>query len=199
MKFLKSKLKENLKTDEQLVAVYKQTGDESSIEILFDRYSHLIFAVSMKYLHDEEESKDAVLELFSRLPNDLKKYEIRNFAFWIHTVTKNYCFHKLEKDGLTPGPSPKERGEIPDAFIEEPGEADLQKFLLDHLEDALQSLTDKQRKCIELFYLQEKSYEEIQQATGHTYNEVKSHIQNGKRNLKIFLERKKNEQRQKHI
>jgi len=193
LKFLKSKRKGNLKTDEELVTGYKQTGDDTCIEILFDRYSHLIFAVSMKYLHDEEESKDAVLELFSRLPNDLKKYEIRNFAYWIHTVTKNYCFHKLK--GPTPVPFQDESAYSPLLWRGDGGEADLQQFLLDHLEEALQSLADKQRKCIELFYLQEKSYEEIQQATGHSYNEVKSHIQNGKRNLKNFLERKKNEQR----
>ena len=57
------------------------------------------------------------------------------------------------------------------------------------LEKAIEELNEDQRKCIELFYLKEKSYNEIIEITGYTMNEVKSFIQNGKRNLKIKLEK----------
>jgi RNA polymerase sigma factor (sigma-70 family) len=58
---------------------------------------------------------------------------------------------------------------------------------LSNLNEALKSLAEKQRICVELFYLQEKSYNEVAEITGFTMNEVKSFIQNGKRNLKIYL------------
>ena len=57
------------------------------------------------------------------------------------------------------------------------------------LETAIEELYEDQRKCIELFYLKEKSYNDIVDITGYTMNEVKSFIQNGKRNLKIKLEK----------
>ncbi len=57
------------------------------------------------------------------------------------------------------------------------------------LEKAISELNEDQRRCIDLFYLKDKSYNEIAELTGYTLNEVKSFIQNGKRNLKIKLER----------
>jgi RNA polymerase sigma-70 factor (ECF subfamily) len=55
-------------------------------------------------------------------------------------------------------------------------------------------LSEEQRICIELFYLKERSYKEITELTGLQFNEVKSYIQNGKRNLKIQMEKTLNEQ-----
>ena len=179
----------NLKNDEELVAEFRQTNDMQCIEILFNRYSELLFAVSMKYLHNEDESKEAVLEIFSKLPGHLMKYEIKNFGSWIYTITKNYCFHflKTRKFHL-----PEEalnhlaRGTPPAPDFDE---IDYDKILHDHLSESLDILNKEQRLCIDLFYFGDKSYEEIQAETGFTYMQVKSHIQNGKRNLRIYLDK----------
>ena len=79
------------------MAAYKASADEACIEILFNRYAHLVFAVALKYLHNEEESKDAVIEIFEKVPEDIKRYEIKKFSHWIYIVTKNHCFHLLKK------------------------------------------------------------------------------------------------------
>jgi RNA polymerase sigma factor (sigma-70 family) len=178
----------NTKTDEQLVADYKQSGDPICVEILFNRYSQLVFAVALKYLHHEEESKDAVIELFAKVPSDLKRYEIKNFSHWIYIVTKNYCYQFLKKRKHHLGEEAVDHFSQP-SWPDTTDDTDLGKQLMDHLEESLDSLNEDQRSCIRLFYLQEKSYEEIERETGFSYNQVKSHIQNGKRNLKIYLSR----------
>jgi RNA polymerase sigma-70 factor (ECF subfamily) len=58
---------------------------------------------------------------------------------------------------------------------------------LEQLEMAMKILGEEQKQCIELFYLQEKSYKEVTEITGFSMNQVKSFIQNGKRNLKNYL------------
>jgi RNA polymerase sigma-70 factor (ECF subfamily) len=58
------------------------------------------------------------------------------------------------------------------------------------LNEALKTLNDAQKQCITLFYLQKKSYNEIAVLTGYTPMQIKSNIQNGKRNLKIIMEKK---------
>ena len=58
---------------------------------------------------------------------------------------------------------------------------------LEQLQDALVRLSEEQKKCIELFYFKEKSYKEVSDLTGFSINEVKSYLQNGKRNLKGYL------------
>lgn len=166
---------------------FKQTGDMGCIEVLFNRYCELVFGVALKYLHNQDESKDAVVDIFEKVPSDLKKYEIKNFSHWIYIVSKNHCYQLLKKrkynlsaDYLDLHPTESWNDTDEDSI-------DLGKLLGKHLEESLLTLNEAQKTCIRLFYLEEKSYDDIQQITGYNYNQVKSHIQNGKRNLKIYL------------
>ncbi len=186
MRFIKSG-QESTKSDADIINAFLASGDHQYIGMLFDRYSHLVFAVSMKYLKNEEDSKDATLHIFEKLPKDLLHYEIRNFSSWLHTVTKNYCFRFLSKKKFNTLDSEK----IPDN--QEDSEDEFLVQYLPFLNDAISSLKDEQRICIEFFYIQNLSYQEVSEKTGYTMNEVKSYIQNGKRNLKIILLKKSND------
>jgi RNA polymerase sigma-70 factor (ECF subfamily) len=143
----------------------------------------------MKYLEDEETAKDAVMQIFENLFSGLMKHEIRSFKPWLHTVVKNHCLYKLRsqrhlrqaEDGLKKDlEHDMESGYV--MHLEDDGEHQLKD-----LEDAILMLSREQRLCIELFYLKKKPYREIVEITGNTFEQVKSHIQNGKRNLKILL------------
>jgi RNA polymerase sigma factor (sigma-70 family) len=186
MRFITSG-RESKKSDEEVISSYKQTHDPYYIGVLFDRYSHLVFGVSMKYLKSEEDSKDVVLKIYEKLPSDLIAYEIHNFSSWLHTVTRNHCLKFLEQNKYYKVP--------PDRLVAEVDDDDdsFQKTYLPHLEDAIKQLNEGQRICIELFYLQKMSYEEVSSKTGYSMLQVKSFIQNGKRNLKIILLKKKND------
>ena len=70
------------------------------------------------------------------------------------------------------------------------------ELVLEYLQEAMNELKEAQQECIELFYMRDCSYLEISKITGYTLNEVKSHIQNGKRNLKKYIA-EKDEQAQK--
>ena len=186
--------KKNKSDDAEIISLYKETGDNLYVGILFERYSHLAFGVCMKYLKNEDDSKDAVLQIFENIIEDLKRFNIKSFAPWLHSVAKNHCLMQLRKKRLVFN---DERGvqqaeatllTVPSdmSFMSE----DLTEEHLNDLDEAIRSLSDEQNKCIRLFYLQEKSYQEVSALTGFNMNEVKSHIQNGKRNLKNYLIRK---------
>jgi RNA polymerase sigma factor (sigma-70 family) len=184
----------NKSDDDGIISLYKETGDNLYVGILFERYSHLAFGVCMKYLKNEDDSKDAVLQIFENIMKDLKRFNIKSFAPWLHSVAKNHCLMQLRKKRMV--------------FNDEKGVQQAEATLLtipsnmtfmnedvteEHLKDldaAIESLNAEQNKCIRLFYLQEKSYQEVSLLTGYNMNEVKSHIQNGKRNLKNYLVRK---------
>lgn len=188
--------KTNIKdtSDEQLITLYKDTEDTLYIGELFDRYTQLSFLVCMKYLKDEEESKDAVMQVFERLINDVKKYEIKQFRFWLHTVVKNHCLALLEKKNRIPLGSNEFLHNMGDdethkgpKLIDDDDEMEWSEEQLQQLEKAITFLNEEQKTCIELFYLQQKSYVEVAEMTGYDLKQVKSFIQNGKRNLKIHL------------
>jgi RNA polymerase sigma-70 factor (ECF subfamily) len=186
MLFLKSG-KGSEKSDDEIISGFRNKQDSVFIELLFDRYSHLVFAVSMKYMKNEEDSKDIVIRIFEKLPKDLLTYTIHNFSSWLHTVTKNYCLRELSKN---------KRYFVPADDLPDQSEELDESFLTNYhpyLDEAINTLNKEQKICIELFYIQNLSYTEVCDKTGYTMNQVKSYIQNGKRNLKIILLKKAND------
>jgi RNA polymerase sigma-70 factor (ECF subfamily) len=144
----------------------------------------------MKYLKNEEEAKDSVQQVFLKVIQELHKYKVEYFKSWLYMVAKNHCLMKLrERQG-------KYLAEVNDRLLAQPEEeADRQALLQnDHtlglMADALKELNDEQRQCVTLFYLEKKSYQQVSDQTGFSLLQVKSYIQNGKRNLKILIEKK---------
>ncbi len=185
---------DNQLSDLDLLALYKAQHETSVVGILFRRYKHLVYGVCLKYLRDPDESKDAVMQIFEKLIVDLKKHNIDNFKAWLHTVSKNHCLMIIRKN--------KSRGYQSAAPVDEsmdvvemnalwhPDHNVEKENTLQRLEEAIQHLNNVQKRCIELFYLEEKSYQQVSELTGYSMLQVKSFIQNGKRNLKIMMEKK---------
>jgi len=151
-----------------------------------------LYGVCLKYLKDTEQSKDAVMEVFEHAMEKIHGTEIKSFKAWIYTVTKNHCLMHLRKTSalnkLTNG--------MVENFLAEIMESGTEMNLLneaseinqeENLKIALTKLKKEQEICIRMMYLENKSYKEIAGITGFTLNEVKSFIQNGKRNLKILI------------
>ena len=179
-------------TDEALVALYRKTKDLGIVGKLFERYTHLVYGICLKYLKNEERSKDAVMEIFEELFVKLSLHEVRNFKSWLYSVSRNYCLMEIRRDGT----SLRLKERLLDDFRGEGMEFDSVWHLLEEEENnisddmllkALDSLVPGQAECVRMLYLEDKTYKDIARETGYSMNEVKSHIQNGKRNLKIFL------------
>jgi len=192
MFFFKRSPKQKDPSDATLIQNYKTHNDNAALAKLFERYSHLIFCVCQKYLKNEEDSKDAVMEIFQKLTAELDKHKIDNFKGWLLSVTKNYCLMKIrskEKKFIRLAKFEENDG----IFVEYPSwehlYSDVNKEELQNLnlEAALNQLNEAQRVCIQLFYFEEKTYRKIAEITGFEVKQVKSYIQNGKRNLKNIL------------
>lgn len=178
--------------DLQLIARYKQTDDNSCVGILFQRYTHLIMGVCMKYLKDEDAAEDASMQIFEKLLKDLKKHEVQQFKAWLHMVCKNYCLMQL-RSGSAKMKRDREMHKDLASFMESDIELHLtlentKEVQLTFMEECIKGLNQEQKLCIELFFLQEKSYQEVTEMTNYNMNNVKSYIQNGKRNLKNCIE-----------
>lgn len=181
-------------TDEQLVEKFKSTGDNLCIGELFARYRHLVFGVCMKYLKDQDESQDVQMKVFEKLLKDLGRHEIEQFKGWLYTVAKNEClmYLRAQKSQRARDLELKKDSQgvmETDPVLHPDGVTETERQL-QTMESSLQELNESQRRCLELFYLEKKCYQEITSLTGYTLNEVKSYIQNGKRNLKILMTKK---------
>jgi RNA polymerase sigma-70 factor (ECF subfamily) len=173
-------------SDNELITRYQLKKDIDCIAELYKRYTGFVFSVSMKYLKSEEKSTDAVLDIFEDLIEKLLVHNVENFRAWLYSVTKNYCmlyFRSLKQEI---------NREIGHDLINHAEASDTENFYceknLQLMEDCMGKLKSEQRLCIDLFFIQEKSYVEIGEITGFSLNQVKSFIQNGKRNLKLLME-----------
>lgn len=175
-------------SDEELLRQFEETNDHKVIGDLFSRYVHLVYGLCLKYLKDRDVAQDAVMNIFESLHTKLKTHEVTFFKSWLYMVSKNHCLMELRKLK----PTEKINGafmenELMMHPIEEEGPIDEN---LENLEDCLRQLRADQQTCIRLFYLKQMSYDEVSARTKFAMKKVKSYIQNGKRNLKICLDRK---------
>lgn len=180
-------------SDENLLSEYLKTRDMEVLGELYDRYMHLVYGVCLKYFKERTTSQDAVIQIFEKLVIEIDKHEIRNFKSWLYVVTKNHCLMEIRKTK-------------PGKIISVSSENDMAGFMENHeelhpidgeadeineqaLNDCIEKLKEEQKNCIRLFYFESKSYREICSILSLEEKKVKSFIQNGKRNLKICLEK----------
>ena len=181
-------------SDENLIAAFVKTGKNEYFNEIFSRYTHLIFGVCIKYLKNEDDAKDAVMQIFENLIDTINDQEILNFKSWIYTVAKNHCLMKLRKEKSIAGKEEDYKKLITSKVVELSEEIHLindkeSKDIFDKLEKAIKSLKREQQICIKMLYLQNKTYAEVSEMTGYTMKQVKSYVQNGKRNLRNYLEK----------
>lgn len=186
MSFLKD-ISNSTLPDSALLLLYKKDGDLATLGQLYQRYMELVYGVCLKYFKEPERSKDAVMQIFEELIVKLKKHEIENFRSWLHQVAKNYCLMQLRT------PRNLKTVEIPASLMQSDEHVHLNGVLdkeenFQRLEFCLASLTEDQRRAVTLFYMEGKCYNEIVQLMGQEWNQVRSFIQNGRRNLKICMD-----------
>ena len=177
--------------DQDLLERFYADHDNQWLGILLERYTLLLLGVCMKYLKNEELARDSVQQIFLKAITELQKYRVEYFKSWIYMVAKNHCLMQLRDK---PG---KNTVEVKDSIPAEPDETDKESLLLNektymYMGEALKELNADQQLCVTLFYMEKKSYHQIAEQTGYSMMQVKSHIQNGKRNMRILIGKKMN-------
>ena len=179
---------ENL-TDEELLKRYCDSGELVYFVEAYKRYMPLVYGVALKYLKRPEDAQDAVMQLFEELVVKIKEVEIQSFKAWLYTCIRNNCLMEIRKRSKNLSVS------LDDSFMEFCDDFHLtvvseSENREESLRECVESLPEKQRISVKYFFLDELSYKEVEERTGFSSKMVKSFIQNGKRNLKLCLERK---------
>lgn len=189
--FFKSPGKRKEYSDDWLMHQFKATGDLELLGRLYEKYMHLVYGVCLKYLKNREASQDATMQIFEKLIIEIPQRAIDNFKPWLYVLTKNYCLMQLRSEKSRKS-GKEEMMEKDQVFMENSYEMhlnndDVLEQNLDTLKRCIEQLKAEQKECIRMFYLEEKCYQEIADATKYQLKKVKSYIQNGKRNLKICM------------
>ena len=170
--------------DEELYILYLKEKDSKSLGLLLERYTILLFGVCMKYLRNQEDAKDAVQTVFEKVIKETGQKNIENFGGWIYKIAINECLMRLRKKSHTKTELTDNHQELNhEYFLSENEDKEKQ---LTFIEKCLPLLPAEQKDCLERFYLQKQSYDKIAGLTGYSVKQVKSYIQNGKRNMRLL-------------
>jgi len=183
--------KKEYSSDEELLKHYKQSGNKDLFADLFKKHVSVVYGTCLFYLQDKDEAQDATMQLFEKLMLDINNREIDNFKGWLSFVVRNHCISIIRKNkSQSKNIKSYYEFEYEDANYETEEKINTvsDDVMLENMKQCLPKLKENQRLCVELFYLNNKSYQDIANQTEFTLNEIKSYIQNGKRNLKLLLE-----------
>jgi RNA polymerase sigma factor (sigma-70 family) len=179
-------------SDQELIAAYRQSSDLKVLAELYQRYIDLLFGVCLKYLGERETAKDAVMEIFEELAQKLHKHEVTHFKGWLYTLARNHCLMQLRSSGRIKIHSfdPELMQTAEELHLTDKIEKEAR---LEWLASCIESLSAEQKVVVSLFYLENKCYKEIAAITGQDWNKVRSLVQNGRRNLRICMQRQETE------
>jgi RNA polymerase sigma factor (sigma-70 family) len=186
MNFFSKPIKPTDADDDKLLINYRKSGDLAILGKLYEKQMGLVYGVCLKYLKDEEQAKDAVMGIFEELTVKVKQHDIKQFKSWLYVLSRNYCLMQLRAGKKMELVNLDDVMEF--SLVLHPDDNN-REAAMQALEKCMDKLSGNQKQSISLFYLKEKCYKEITELTGFSLNDVKSYIQNGKRNLKICLEK----------
>jgi RNA polymerase sigma-70 factor (ECF subfamily) len=178
-------------SEQELLRRYYQDGNKEWLGIVLQRYTLLLLGVCMKYLKNEEAARDAVQQIFLKAITELEKYQVEYIKSWLYMVAKNHCLMQFRDKN-------RQLVELSEQLVETQDTEELLSIkekdrLLDWMHESIKNLNPEQQQCVTLFYLEKRSYQEVAEQTGYTLLQVKSNIQNGKRNLRLMIQRKSRE------
>ncbi len=174
--------------EQTLLDRYRKTGDTAILGKLYSDYMHLVYGVCLKYLKDREKSQDAVMDIFESLVEKLRQQEVANFKSWLYVVARNHCLMILRSAAYKKEMENKSVSDMEFALPVHHVNGRMEDEDMAALKKCIEKLKNEQKECVSMFYLEELSYREITERTRFDLKKVKSHIQNGKRNIKICIE-----------
>lgn len=178
--------KQDYQSDEQLLQKYYSDENPEWLGDLLERYTALLLGVALKYLKDEYAAKDIVQTVFYKALSEIPKKEIKNIGAWLYQVAKNECFNHFRMQKNMLDEEVLEQVQSPDEILIVNLLKEEEKSLI--LKNAVEDLNADQKQSINLFYFEQKSYQQISELMNVSIKQVKSNIQNAKRNLKNTLE-----------
>ena len=174
-------------TDAELVQQYKQNNNIDTLGDLYSRYMDLVYGVCLKYLKVPDEAQDAVIIIFEELILKVKKYDIQSFKPWLYQVATNHCLMKIRSTKSNPKSTNEDIMHlVENTHLEDVLAKEINLTLMEH---CIEKLPTEQKLVVQLFYLKEQCYKQIAQDIQLDVQKVRSYIQNGRRNLKICMEK----------
>jgi RNA polymerase sigma-70 factor (ECF subfamily) len=152
----------------------------AAFERLLDLYSRKVFRMAVMMMHDAGRAEEVTQDIFLKLWQALPAYDGRAApSTWLYTIARNTCLSALRAESYRKASA---LGEVAEPAISSAGSLRIE------LEQGLSRLPEIQREAITLFYLEERSIEDVAQILDIPEGTVKSHLHRARRALGEIME-----------
>jgi RNA polymerase sigma-70 factor (ECF subfamily) len=160
--------------------------DESALAALYDRYSGLVYAESIRILRDGSAAEEILQDLFLQVWRTAEKFDPQRGSLpgWLLVAARNRSISRLRRHDSRPNDELTETSVVLPCTLET---AVAQNQLLGRVKNAMSSLPNGQREAIELAYFDGMSHSEIAARTGAPLGTVKTWIRTAMDTLKKEL------------
>lgn len=173
------------RSETELVTELLARRDGRIFEELYRRSRRKIFGVCFNLLGEAAAAEDACHDAYIRAWEKLDSLRGSDFTAWVRRIAANRCYDELRRrrpDELDENhPEPATDHRIDRSVIA--------RQELDRAIDVIASLEEHQRRVFLLRHIDHHSYEEISEATGFDAKQVKSYLQNARRNFHLAWQR----------
>lgn len=176
-------------------------GKENAFSFLYQQTYKKSYYVALKYLRNETLVEDVLQDSYVAAFKSLEKLENpEKFSAWMARIVANRALNELKKDKpLLFSETENEDGQdITETF--EDDRVNIQpEMALDQqetsrlMQEIIDQLTEEQRVCITMFYMQEMSVKEMAEILQVSENTVKSRLNYGRQKIRdkvLDLEKK---------
>jgi RNA polymerase sigma-70 factor (ECF subfamily) len=157
--------------DDEIRAHLERQRWAEAFDLLLRQYQTKIFHLAFSILGNQEQAEDAAQEVFIRIWRALPAYRgAASVSTWIYSIARNACLTALKSAGARrtvslEDPGTRAAAEKRAEPYDRPHAPDLHRLVGE--------LPEKQRQVVTLFYLEEKSYEEVSRLLGMPLGTVK--------------------------
>jgi RNA polymerase sigma-70 factor (ECF subfamily) len=171
--------------DNELARLFTESGAREAFAELFRRHSRKVYHACFAFFRDGSLAEDATSETFLRAYQSRARFQEGDYLNWLQRIARNVCIDQWRKkkpeisiDGSEEEPGMELPGPAPDEGMQ---------IAVQQLHREIAKLPADQRRCVEL-KIEGYSYEETAAMTGLALDAVRSHLQNGRRTLRLRMQ-----------
>lgn len=172
-------------SEAELVTAYRERGDGRHFETLYLRHRRRLFGLCLHFLGEPAEAEETVHDSFIKSYEQFATLRGDNFGGWLTRIATNLCLNRLRDRR----PQSEMHEGLADSASAGPEQQSVGAEERRKARAALDALSPEQRRALELKYFKGYSYQEISRLTGEDYDQVRSHLQNGRRNFRLVWAR----------
>lgn len=169
-------------------------GDARALEVLYDRYSRVVFSFALRIVNDQLIAEELLQEVFFRAWQQGGSFRASKGAFltWLLSITHNMAIDEVRKRKRRPQRSDSDDPDVVLAAVADAGPSVEDEVWLRVLRErigrALDTLPHAQREAIELAYFRGMTHREIADTLDEPLGTIKTRMRLGMQKLRDQLD-----------